>query len=226
MFMAVSATVSNCVLCEQPSPTHFSSFQAGKYPQRDYYHCAQCDLRFLNPLQRLSPTEEKNRYLNHENDVSDPGYRKFVQPLFEALKKQIPTPANGLDFGCGTGPVLYALFQEAGYVMQKYDVFFAPDTTPLRETHHFICASEVVEHFYAPFQEFIQLHRMLKPGGTLGVMTLLFDETQVPRFEDWYYMKDPTHVSLFSRKTFHYIASSVGFSSVQFQGERLVLLRK
>ena len=37
----------------------------------------------LDPLDYLSQEEEKERYKNHNNDVNDPRYQKFVSPIVE-----------------------------------------------------------------------------------------------------------------------------------------------
>lgn len=211
-----------CILCQSVHTKYLCTLPA-KTP-RLYFYCDRCELRFLNPAQRLSASVEKQRYEIHENDVTNPGYQNFVRPIVDAVVAELPQTANGLDFGCGTGPVLFEMLQAAGYAMQKYDPFFEPNAAALAREYDFIVSSEVVEHFYFPDQEFARLNTLLKPGGTLALMTLLFQNQT--SFEDWYYIKDPTHVALYSPASFDYIAKTFGFSGVEILSDRLVLLRK
>ncbi len=207
-----------CTLCNSKS---LSSIRAdGK--AHAYYHCANCDLRFLNPEFHLSNADEKKRYLTHNNDVEDLGYQKFVTPLLEEIKKLKPAPSSGLDFGAGTGPVLSKLLKESGYDVALYDPYFWPDKSVLNRSYDFVCACEVIEHFYEPKKEFELLKMLLKDRGALGIMTHIFSPAQ--DFDTWYYRRDPTHVSFYSRRTFEWIGKAYEFKSVNFVGERVALL--
>ena len=73
---------------------------------RRYYKCSNCDGVHLSKEFQLTPKEEKQRYLEHDNDVNDKGYQNFVQPIVNAVIKDFKPKHNGLDFGCGTGPVI------------------------------------------------------------------------------------------------------------------------
>jgi hypothetical protein len=50
--------------------------------------------------------EEKQRYEEHNNDIHDPGYQKFVAPITESVIKDIDPNAIGRDYGSRTAPVL------------------------------------------------------------------------------------------------------------------------
>jgi hypothetical protein len=190
----------------------------------EYFHCGRCDLRFLHPGARLDPQDEKNRYLTHENVVDDPGYRKFLEPIFQAVRARVAPGAHGLDFGAGPGPALVDMFRAANFTMDLYDPFFWPDATKLQQKYDFVVASEVVEHMFSPAAEFARLFELLKPGGVLGLMTLLVEPAT--DFATWYYRRDPTHVVFYSRQTFSWIAHRFGFSELSFHGERVVTLRR
>lgn len=187
----------------------------------DFFRCRHCDLISRSPDQRLNETEEKERYETHNNDVADPRYQHFVRPVVDAICARVPS-GNGLDFGAGTGPVVAKLFTDRNYKMDRYDPYFWPDTTPLSSQFDFVCASEVVEHFYEPAQEFRLLRRLLKPGRPLGIMTLMHNEHT--DFSTWYYLKDPTHSVFYSRKTFHWIADNFHFAKPEFPEKRVVIL--
>ena len=208
-----------------PCPLCFSSSVSLAYQDdsRPYFACAVCDLRFLDLSARLPLEQEKARYLQHNNDITDPGYRKFVRPLYEQVREHVRPGATGLDFGSGTGPVLADMLRHAGYEIRLFDPFFQPDAESLRQTYDFIVACEVMEHLFNPSAEFRRLRQMLCSGGLLGVMTLLYEEGT--DFASWYYRRDPTHVGFYSRATFRWSGRLYGFSQVWFPSGRVALLR-
>ena len=80
----------------------------------------------------------------------------------------------------------------------------------LQQQYHFICCSEAIEHFVNPAQEWALWLTLLKPGGTLAIMTKRY--TTAAAFAGWHYKRDPTHVSFFSADTFAYLAERDGFT--------------
>jgi len=64
---------------------------------------------------------------------------------------------------------------------------------------------------------------LVKPGGWLGIMTLMFDFDD--HFSSWQYKNDLTHVSFFSRDTFKYLAQQDKLL-VEFIGVNVILLQK
>jgi hypothetical protein len=164
----------------------------------------------MDPAHRLGAAAELAHYRTHENDPSDPGYRSFLSRLSIPLGERLAPGAEGLDYGSGPGPTLALMFQERGYSMRNFDPFFSPDSSVLERTYDFITATEVVEHFFSPGPEFDRLDRMLSPGGWLGVMTEVLDETR--SLSTWRYARDPTHVSLYSGSTLKWIARHYGWT--------------
>lgn len=211
--------MNSCPLClsTETQPLRFSD------GRENYRHCLKCDLRFLVPHLRLSPDQEKERYLQHNNDLNDPHYQNFVRPLFEALVRVIPSGAKGLDYGAGTGPVLSEMFRAHGYEVKLYDPYFWPDVSVLDEKYDFIFACEVVEHFYSPHEEFSRLKKMLVEGGALGFMTALYSSEM--NFEEWYYRRDPTHVCFYSERTMHWLSRHLGFEICEVKQGRVITLQ-
>ena len=99
--------------------------------------------------------------------------------------------------------------RKEGFKVEIYDPFFAPNTRILVKSFEFIVCTETVEHFHNPSEEFYQLNRMLDNNGFLGIMTSLIDS--VSNFGDWYYRRDPTHVSFYSSKTMEWIAKKMNW---------------
>ncbi len=177
-------------------------FYSDRY--RDYYRCPHCDLIHVLPSQFLSLEAEKAEYDKHQNSPEDVGYRKFLGRLFTPLNNRLRPASYGLDFGCGPGPTLSLMFEEAGHQVGLFDSFYAPDKHPLTLQYDFVTASEVVEHLHAPAAELALLWSILKPGGWLGIMTKL--ALDLDAFSRWHYKSDLTHVCFFSRKTMDWLA--------------------
>lgn len=66
---------------------------------REFYECADCGLAFVPPRFHLPPDAERERYLLHDNDVADAGYRAFLNRLWSVLKPRLAPGDCGLDFG-------------------------------------------------------------------------------------------------------------------------------
>ena len=195
--------VPDCPLCDSEKTTHHYEDK-----HREYWRCSYCQLIFVPAQFQLDETEERKIYDLHQNDSADTGYRNFLtrlmSPLQHALAETgIQPPAKGLDFGSGPGPTLSLMLQEAGYNMAIYDHYYAPHAQALAQDYDFITATEVWEHLRQPRQVIEQLFSILKPKGIIGVMTKRIPQTP---FENWHYIKDPTHISFFADKTFDYIA--------------------
>lgn len=171
----------------------------------------------------VSPEQEKARYDSHNNHPDDPGYRKFLSRLFTPLCTRLCKGACGLDFGCGPGPALAAMFRECGYSIEIYDKFFAPENAIFSKKYDFITATEVLEHLTHPAFELARLYRQLKNGGILGVMTKLVRNRQA--FEKWHYKNDPTHICFFSKPTFEWLAHALT-ARIEFIGDDVVLIHK
>ncbi|GHC33728.1 class I SAM-dependent methyltransferase [Aidingimonas halophila] len=208
----------SCPLCHHDETEHYH-----RDKWRDYWQCQACELVFVPPGQQLSPAEEKAVYDRHENDIDDPGYRRFLSRLAGPLLARVPPGATGLDFGCGPGPALAAMLVEQGIDMTLYDPFYAPDTRVFEQYYDIITASEVVEHLNAPGSELERLAERLRPGGWMGIMTKRVLSRKA--FAGWHYIRDLTHVAFFSETTFHWLAGHLDMQ-VEFPAADVALLHK
>ncbi len=166
---------------------------------------------------------ELEQYLQHNNDPDDPQYRKFLSRLLTHLTPNLTDGASGLDYGAGPGPTLSIMLEERGFNMNIYDPFFAPDPDVLNQVYDFITCTEAVEHFFNPAYEFARLDSMLKPGGWLGIMTMML--TSDIKFEDWWYHREPTHVSFYQQETMQWIANQFKWDVI-FPQRNVILFRK
>ncbi len=212
------STILPCPLCGSCETRFYH-----RDKRREYLRCDQCALVFVPPNYFLSPEAEKAEYDLHENAQDDPGYRRFLSRLAEPLVERLGEGASGLDFGCGPGPALAAMLEEAGHTVSLYDAFYRPDPRTLEVRYDFICATEVVEHLHRPGKELERLWGMLHPGGYLGVMTKLV--LDVGAFARWHYKNDPTHVCFFSRDTWAWWAGRHS-AELSVIGADVILLRQ
>ncbi|MGE4347903.1 MAG: class I SAM-dependent methyltransferase [Flavobacteriaceae bacterium] len=202
----------HCTLCQSPL-----EIMADEY----YFICKTCGAYVKDKKFYVSQSEEKEIYRLHNNDVNDVRYQKFTSPITSVIFENHPKEHLGLDYGCGTGPVISKQLTEKGYQIKLFDPYFYPDQDYSNHRYDFIFSCEVFEHFYQPKQEIEKLIQLLKPNGMLYIMTLLYDSKT--DFTDWYYRKDPTHVFIYTQKTFEYI-SNIHNLKLQKVTDRLIAL--
>jgi len=206
-----------CPLCQSDS----SFFH--KTTRYNYLQCKQCELIFIPPESLPSREEEKAQYDLHKNNPDDIGYRNFLNRLTEPLLERLAPKSSGLDFGCGPGPTLSVILEEAGHKMSIYDPIYHPNDQLLNESYDFITATEVFEHLHKPTNDLKILYSTLKKNGWLGIMTkrALGKES----FARWHYTHDPTHVCFWSETTFNWLASQWQ-TVAEFPAADVVLLQK
>jgi hypothetical protein len=191
---------------------------------RVYLRCAVCALVFVPARHHLTAAQEKQRYYFHQNSAQDAGYRRFLAQLFEPLAPRLPAGGAGLDYGCGPEPVLARMFEDAGHPMRLYDPHYAADPAVLQHRYDFVTCTEAAEHFARPGEEWQRIVSLVRPGGWIGVMTSLHDDT--PSFADWYYKNDPTHVCFYARETFAWLAETYRLQPHFLTTSVILLLRR
>ena len=190
---------------------------------REYRLCRDCSLVYVPERHHLPELQEKAEYDLHRNQPDDPAYRNFLSRLADPLRACLPEGAAGLDFGCGPGPALAAMFREWGYEVATYDKFYACHHEIFGRKYDFITATEVLEHLHRPGCELPRLFGRLEQGGILGIMTKLVRNRKA--FEKWHYKNDPTHICFFSRGTFEWLAVAWQ-ARCEFIGDDVILVHK
>lgn len=191
-------SAKTCPLCGGDAISHYHQDN-----MRDYVLCGTCQLVFVPPAQHWSEADEKSYYDLHDNHDQDPGYRRFLDRLFTPMNQRLAPNSKGLDFGCGPGPTLSKMFEEAGHTVALFDPYYAPDDAVLSAQYDFITLSEVAEHMAAPGRGLDGLWQSLAPGGWLGIMTKRVRDRQA--FQTWHYITEPTHICFFSGATFAWL---------------------
>jgi len=190
--------------------------------KRRYYLCSTCWLIFADPSHHLSPAEEKARYETHNNSIEDEGYVQFLNRVIQPMLPYLHSDMRGLDYGSGPGPTLSKLVRRQGIACEDYDPFFAD--RPIQPPYDFIFSTECFEHFKNPQAEIQRICDLLKPGGLLGIMTERW--TTPEAFADWWYTRDPTHVSFYHANTFDFLCRRFGLRILWQDGSRAVIFQR
>lgn len=213
-----AARITPCTLCGQDAAWFC------KDRSRRYFSCPACELVFADPASHLSPEAERAEYDLHENDPGDERYRAFLGRLADPLLARLEPGMHGLDYGCGPGPTLSVMLAGQGMVMDDYDPIYAADARLLQRRYDFVTSTEVIEHFRHPAAAWHTLASLVRPGGWLGIMTLLAP-SGAETFSQWWYKNDPTHVSFYTVATFDWLAESMGFA-VEKLDDRVLLMQR
>lgn len=201
----------NCPLCE----VHLILV-----PSSDFLNCPSCNVFLRDKKFWFSHEQEKNHYAQHNNDIHDKGYQNFNKPFVQLLKKYCKPTDIGLDFGCGPGPVVTKMLSDENFNIKLYDPYFYPNAEVLNKLYDYIFAVEVVEHFNDPLNSFKKLFKLLKDGGYLLIQTEIYRNQKV--FNDWYYIKDLTHVIIYTEETVRKIAEYFKVQLIFLEGKYIV----
>jgi len=195
-----------CPLCNSKGEVFYNK------KNRLYHQCTNCLGIFVD--QEILPTrvDEELRYKEHNNDVDNKGYQKFVSPITNAIMNNFAQNHLGLDFGAGTGPVISKILEDNNFNIVKYDPIFCNYSELLKKKYNYIACCEVMEHFHNPKKEFALLKNLLLPDGKLYCLTHLYSADI--KFANWYYKNDFTHVFIYQFKTLSYIKETFGFKDL------------
>jgi hypothetical protein len=188
---------------------------------RDFWNCATCDLVFIESSALPNPEQERSRYLEHNNTEGDAAYQEYLSGKLQLIDLSRFTGKKALDFGCGQTRVLEQYLQALGIEANSYDPIFKPTARLLEQRYSLITCIEVAEHFHCPAESFKQLSQLLEPSSCLVLGTHLLDESV--EFESWWYLRDKTHVSLYSQRTIEWIARFLDMR-VQYQSNNISIL--
>ena len=207
-----------CTVCKNKKIEFFLNVKC-----LDYWQCPFCKAIMLNPIKFMSSNKEKKHYLKHNNEINDTRYRTFLYNLIEPLKDKISVNDIGLDYGCGYAPALADILIKEGFNIELYDPFFFKNENIFFRKFNFVTCSEVVEHFFKPYEEFNKIDGLLAKNSWLAVMTSFMTEDYL--FENWHYRRDPTHVVFYKKMTFRIIANQRNWK-INFPSKNVVLFNK
>lgn len=188
---------------------------------RDYYSCTNCTGVFVGSTAFLTPTEEKKRYDNHSDDITQQGYQNFVSPCVLAVQNSFTDKHKGLDFGCGRSEIVAKLLQQKNYDIVGYDPYYKNNLAVFTQQYDYITSCEVIEHFNNPAKEFERLKSLLLPNAKLILQTNILQATI--DFGTWWYKNDPTHVFFYTPECFQFIQQHFGFSKLEIDKNLIIL---
>ena len=207
-----------CTVCKNNKIEFFLNVEG-----LDYWQCALCKATMLDSIKFIASNKEKKHYLKHNNEINDTRYRTFLSNLIEPLKDKISIDDMGLDYGCGYAPALADILKKDGFNVELYDPFFFKNENIFCRKFNFITCSEVVEHFFKPYEEFNKIDSLLAKNSWLAVMTSFMTEDYL--FKNWHYRRDPTHVVFYKKITFKIIANQRNWK-INFPSKNIVLFNK
>ena len=129
---------NHCPLCNCSGVVFY------QFKERLYYQCNNCYGIFVDSSLMPDRDSEKMRYLEHNNNVEDEKFQKFVSPITLAIKNNFKENDKGLDFGAGTGPVISKVLKNSGYSIEQYDPFFHDYPQLLKQKYDYIACCEVI----------------------------------------------------------------------------------
>lgn len=199
-----------CPLCFHSKSSIFYSHR------RDFYRCDYCKMIFADPQFFLTSEKERARYELHQSDKDDKdGHAQFLSRIIDKMEVHIAFDDSKsiLDFGCGPFQKMKEILSKRGLNIDCYDPFFAGQASDLPKTYELVFATEVVEHFKRPNQDWRYLTSFLKKDGWLGIITQPYVEGL--DFAKWWYKNDPTHVAFYSNETWDLICSEFGLQIIE-----------
>lgn len=208
---------NSCPLC-----LHEKTVPIETLDKKIYYNCSLCDLIFLDPAYFLPPGQEKNRYQQHNNTLENKGYVEMLEGFLSKVLPYVDSSIRALDFGSGPGPVLKMLLERKGIPADIYDPYFAPGK--IKKKYHLITCTEVLEHIHKARATWKKLTHLLLDGGYLAIMTQFHNG--LANFPDWWYRRDPTHITFYSLKTLSWIHKNLSLNLVYNDKVKVAVLQK
>lgn len=211
----------NCKICEGAVTEFYDNYMKCRT-----YHCEACDFIFKDDNAIITAERELKVYQQHNNSEENLGYvamfQDFIDKTITPHKSAIET---ALDFGSGPNPVLAGMLAKNGFVTDHYDKFFATEKVYEGKRYDLITSTEVIEHIQDVESVMAFFAEHLNPGGFLALMTQ-FHPGDAPRYLNWWYRRDPTHIVFFTPETFRVLSERHGFTLRFHDDKKVVLLQK
>lgn len=170
----------------------------------------------------------------------DPGLDAVRLRLTERrLRALVPDGRSVFEIGYGSGALLRR-FLDAGWAVAGVDKGQLEvgvdaevarrgrlqrgelETIPAAGAHDLVVGVHVLEHLRDPAAGLAAAYRLLRPGGTLALVTPTADSSGPDWFGDaWWLLEDPTHLRFFSPGSARLALRRAGFAAV---GVRRLLL--
>lgn len=214
-----------CILCGCNDTKAFAAVT--NKSRKTFFRCAKCGFCFLDRTQLLGFSQEKERYLLHQNSNDNQGYVNWLGKIADCAVREVDLNGkNVLDYGCGHTPVLPEILKgKVSHISRVdcYDLYFFPDLN-FTEKYTCIFAVEVFEHFRDVYKEAAQVFSLLETGGYIVISTGFLPEEN--KFASWWYIQDATHISFYSMETFKWLAETFSLKIIFSDEKNIVILQK
>ena len=192
----------------------------------DYYRCSCCGFISLDDALRVDKTREKKQYDQHNNSLENEGYVQMFEEFINlSIAPYLENIQTALDFGSGPTPVFAELLKRRGLEVDIYDLFYAPQKVYETKSYDLITSTEVFEHLSKPLEVFELLTKHLNPDGYIALMTK-FPPKEDDAFLNWWYRRDPTHISFFTPKSFEIMAEKVDLKLLKTINSNITVFQK
>ena len=191
------------------------------YNKISYKKCPNCDFLCKTDEFIVDSKKECERYQHHDNDDNN-GYLVYQTNFYEMIKDYLGT--TSLDFGCGNNHILANIISKQGIESSYYDLYFYPNSDYKTKKYDSIILEEVIEHLYDPIAILKELYPLLNTNGVFIIRTNLLKDGL--NLNNWWYLRDITHISFFSEKTFVKISEFLNMNIIYCNSKDLIILQK
>ncbi len=191
---------------------------------KKYRYCPKCQMIKLQKRYYINPQKEKKQYDNHNNSFECKGYVEMFENFLDFFWNKLPNKKTALDFGSGPNPVLAQIVKNRGFLKVDYfDKFYQPEKIYKNNSYDLITSTEVFEHLDDPLEILKLFKSILNKDGIIAVMTL-FHTNNEEDFKNWWYKRDPTHITFFTPHTFEALGDACGLRVVDTDYKRVITL--
>lgn len=222
--------MSLCPVCRLQQSTPF--LRKGDYK---IVQCGACHMLYVDPppsSAQLAAFYNRPEYYQNSNVgyidylAEEKKLRREAGMRLSTIEAFMPTKGKLLDLGCAAAFFLDEAqkrgWQVAGSELSAQMRQFAETNFGLSITSHYndlpdasfdvVTMWEYIEHLSDPRQELENLHRLLKPGGIVGISTPNTAHLQVKREPNqWWEFKPPAHLTFFTPETLHTLVRQSGY---------------
>lgn len=183
------------------------------YSNIKFLQCPNCN--YLKKCKLPSDTESITRYDKH---VCDDNYVLYMNKIYDEIKEYLVRNTT-LDYGCGKIHLLSDILNNNGYNSSYYDLYYYNIEIPNKVDN--IILIEVFEHISDPVMLLTNLKKHLTNNGRIIIKT----EVVVKNLNNWWYLRDITHVSFVSFDYMKVLSNELGFDLIYDKDKSLFILK-